>query len=232
VIQRILIVAPNWIGDSLLAQPLLARLQQRYPAASIDALAPAWTSAVLQRMPQLRQVISTPFVHGPLQLRQRWQLARQLRQNDYQLAVVLPNSLKAALLPWFAGIPQRAGFVGESRYGLINRLHRLDKQALPLMAERYAQLAEDPDNAPQRPLRAVQLRVDLANRASQLQRLGLQLDKPVSVFCPGAEFGPAKRWPAERFAAAMAAVAKDHSAEWIIFGVAGDAPAAAAIAEA
>ena len=67
--QRILIVAPNWIGDSLLAQPLLVRLQQRYPAASIDALAPAWTSAVLQRMPQLRQVISTPFVHGPLQLR-------------------------------------------------------------------------------------------------------------------------------------------------------------------
>jgi heptosyltransferase-2 len=198
--QRILIVAPNWIGDSLLAQPLLARLQQRYPAASIDALAPAWTSAVLQRMPQLRQVISTPFVHGPLQLRQRWQLARQLRQNDYQLAVVLPNSLKAALLPWFAGIPQRAGFVGESRYGLINRLHRLDKQALPLMAERYAQLAEDPGNPPQRPLGAGQLRVDLANRASQLQRLGLQLDKPVSVFCPGAEYGPAKRWPARHFA--------------------------------
>jgi len=216
--QRILIVAPNWIGDSLLAQPLLVRLQQRYPAASIDALAPAWTSAVLQRMPQLRQVISTPFVHGPLQLRQRWQLARQLRQNDYQLAVVLPNSLKAALLPWFVGIPQRSGFVGESRYGLINRLHRLDKQALPLMAERYAQLAEDPGNPPQRPLGAGQLRVDLANRASQLQRLGLQLDKPVSVFCPGAEFGPAKRWPSAHFATLAQQLVGEGRQVWLLGG--------------
>ena len=157
-------------------------------------------------------------MHGRLQLRQRWQLARQLRQSDYQLAVVLPNSLKAALLPWFAGIPQRTGFVGESRYGLINRLHRLDKQALPLMAERYAQLAEDPGNPPQRPLGAGQLRVDLANRTSLLQRLGLQLGKPVSVFCPGAEFGPAKRWPSAHFATLAQQLVDQGRQVWLLGG--------------
>ena len=115
---RILIVAPNWIGDALMAQPLLARLQ-----GEIDVIAPEWVAPVMRRMPEVRRVMATPFVHGPLQLRGRWRLARTLK--SYDQAYVLPNSWKSALIPFFARIPRRTGYVGEFRYGLgvPGRLH-------------------------------------------------------------------------------------------------------------
>jgi heptosyltransferase-2 len=112
---RILVVAPNWIGDALMAQPLLSRLQ-----GEIDVIAPPWVAPVLQRMPEVGSVIATPFVHGPLQLRERWALGRQLRERKYDQAFVLPNSWKSALIPFFAGVPRRTGYVGEARYGLLN----------------------------------------------------------------------------------------------------------------
>jgi lipopolysaccharide heptosyltransferase II len=197
---KILIVAPSWIGDALLAQPLLARLRKKVRAASIDVLAPPWTAPVLRRMPEIAEIIEAPFGHGELKLAARWTLARSLRGRAYDQAIVLPNTFKSALIPFFAGIPLRTGFVGELRYGLINRVHRLDEKALPLMAERYAQLAEDPGAPPTRPLAGVGLRVDPANLAAALERLGLSRAKPVVAFCPGAEYGPAKRWPARYFA--------------------------------
>jgi heptosyltransferase II len=199
-VSKILIVAPNWIGDTLLAQPLFARLRIRRPGAIIDALAPAWTAPVLRRMPEIREVVDAPFAHGELGLGARWRLAAMLRTRAYDEAFVLPNSFKSALIPFFAGIPARTGFVGEARYGLLNRAHRLEEKALPLMAERYAQLAEAPGTTIERPLPEVKLRVDQENLAQALSRLGLTHAKPVIAFCPGAEYGPAKRWPARHFA--------------------------------
>ena len=198
--RRILIVAPNWIGDALLAQPLFARLLQRTPETIIDALAPGWTAPVLRRMPEVHDVIDAPFSHGELGLGKRWRLARDLRKRVYDEAFVLPNTLKSALIPFFAGIHLRTGFVGERRYGLLNRVHQLDENSLPLMAERYAKLAEAPGAPPERPLPEVRLRVDAANLEAALRRLGLSGAKPVVAFCPGAEYGPAKRWPARYFA--------------------------------
>ena len=142
---RILVVAPNWIGDALLAQPLFARLHQKLPGLKLDALAPAWTAPVLARMPQIDEVVESPFGHGELKLLERWRLGRQLRTLRYDQAVILPNTFKSALVPWFADIPLRVGFVGESRYGVLNIRHKLDAAALPLMAERYAKLAEAPE---------------------------------------------------------------------------------------
>ena len=198
--MKILIVAPNWIGDALLAQPLFARLRQKHAGATIDALAPPWTAPVLRRMPEIAEVIDAPFGHGELKLGARWTLARSLRGRTYDQAIVLSNTLKSALIPFFAGIPVRSGFVGELRHGLLNRVHRLDEKALPLMAERYAQLAEEPGSPPARPLAQVGLRVDPANLAAALEHLDLSRAKPVVAFCPGAEYGPAKRWPARYFA--------------------------------
>jgi heptosyltransferase-2 len=215
-VPRILIVAPNWIGDALLAQPLFARLHARLPGFVLDAVAPEWVAPALRRMPEIEDVIPTTLAHGALQLGTRWRLARALRARRYDEAVVLPNSWKAALVPWLAGIPRRVGFVGEARYGLLNVLHRLDERALPLMAERYAQLGEPVGVPPHRPLALPRLEVDEANLAITIARLGLDRSRPVVAFCPGAEYGPAKRWPARHFAALARSLGARGRRVWLI----------------
>jgi len=214
-VPKVLIVAPNWIGDALLAQPLLSRLKKKLPGVVIDALAPGWTAPVLKRMPEIGEVIEAPFGHGELKLSARWRLGRALRGRSYDQAIVLPNTFKSALIPFFAGIPLRAGFVGESRYGLLNLLHKLDARRLPLMAERYAQLAEKPGVPPARPLPEVRLRIDQANLLVTLSRLGLSRAKPVAAFCPGAEYGPSKRWPVRHFAALARKLGAQGCAVWL-----------------
>ena len=213
---RILIVAPSWIGDTLLAQPLLRRLHDKLGRVSIDALAPPWCGPLLARMPEISEVIASPFAHGELKLRARWKLGRELAPRRYDNAIVLPNSFKSALIPFFADIPLRAGYVGESRYGLLNLVHKQDAAKLPLMAERYAQLAEKPGAELQRPLPAVRLEVDPVNTARTTSRLDLDRSRPVAAFCPGAEYGPAKRWPARHFAALARVLAKRGYAVWLI----------------
>jgi heptosyltransferase-2 len=226
---RVLVVAPSWIGDTLLAQPLFARLHQKLPGLKLDALAPAWTAPVLARMPQIDEVIESPFGHGELKLLDRWRLGRQIRSVRYDQAIILPNSFKSALVPWFADIPLRVGFLGESRYGVLNIRHRLDAEALPLMAERYAKLAEPPESPPVRPLRAVRLEVNQANLVINLSRLGLSRSRPIVVLCPGAEYGPAKRWPPGHFAELARALDARGLSVWLI-GSAQDKPIADEIA--
>jgi heptosyltransferase-2 len=214
-VAKILIVAPNWIGDALLAQPLFARLRKKLPSVVIDALAPPWTAPVLRRMPEIDDVIEAPFDHGELALFARWRLGRRLRLRRYDQAIVLPNTFKSALVPLFAGIPLRTGFVGESRYGLLNVVHKLDAKGIPLMAERYAKLAEKPGTKPALPLPETRLRIDAANLALDLGRFGLSRARPVIAFCPGAEYGPSKRWPARHFAALAKKLAAMGYAVWL-----------------
>jgi len=223
--SRTLVVAPNWIGDALLAQPLFSRLREARPGERIDALAPPWTAPVLGRMPEIDEVIQVPFNHGELKIAARWRLGRRLKERGFSRAVVLPNSWKSALVPFFAGIPERIGFVGEARYGLLNVVHKLDEKALPLMAERYAKLAEDPSEPPQRPLPRVRLRVDEANLIITIGRLGLDRSRPVIALCPGAEYGPAKRWPTRHFAALARQLQARGNAVWL-FGSEKDRPVA------
>lgn len=223
--SRTLVVAPNWIGDALLAQPLFARLREARPGERIDALAPPWTAPVLGRMPEIDEVIPVPIDHGELKLGARWHLGRRLKERDFDRALVLPNSWKSALIPFFAAIPERIGYVGEARYGLLNVVHRLDEKALPLMAERYAALAENPGEPPQRPLPRVHLRVDEANLIINIGRLGLDRSRPVVAMCPGAEFGPAKRWPTGHFAALALMLQQRGNAIWL-FGSQKDKPIA------
>jgi heptosyltransferase-2 len=214
-VAKILIIAPNWIGDALLAQPLFARLRKKLPGVVIDALAPPWTAPVLRRMPEIDDVVEAPFDHGELALFARWRLGRRLRLRRYDQAIVLPNTFKSALVPFFAGIPLRAGFVGESRYGLLNLVHKLDAKHMPLMAERYAQLAEKPGTRPALPLPETRLRIDAANLALDLSRFGLSRARPVVAFCPGAEYGPSKRWPVRHFAALAKKLAALGYAVWL-----------------
>lgn len=198
--RKALIVAPSWIGDTIMAQPLFARLQARHPGLQLDALAPRWVAPVLRRMAGIGEVIDNPFGHGSLRLKERWRLGRQLAARGYDSALVLPNSLKSALIPAFAGIPRRIGFTGEARYGFINVRHRLDPEALPLMLERFMQLAEAPGAPLERPLPYPVLRSTPEDQAQTLASLGMARPEKIAAFCPGAEYGPAKRWPAAHFA--------------------------------
>ena len=212
---RILVIAPSWVGDAVLAQPMFRRLHERHADLVLDVLAPAWTHALFARMPQIASAIASPFGHGELALKRRYMLARKLAAQHYAQAIVLPNSFKSALIPFFARIALRTGFVGEARRGLLNDARHLDKQALPLMTERFAALAEARNDAVQRPLAAARLEVSAAQRAATLAKLGLAPTRPVAVLCPGAEFGPAKRWPAQYFAELARKLADANYAVWL-----------------
>lgn len=216
--RKILVVAPSWIGDTIAAQPLFMRLEARYPGVTIDALAAPWVAPVLTAMPQIERVIPNPFAHGAIQFKERAALGRSLRANRYDEAVVLPNSWKSALIPFFARIPVRTGFVGEARYGLLNRLHRLDKQALPRQVDRYAQLAEDPGVALPQPLPYPQLTRRAHTIAATLAAFDLAVVPAPAVLCPGAEYGPAKRWPAEYFAQLARLLADRGVPVWLLGG--------------
>lgn len=214
--QNILVIAPSWVGDCMLMQPMLLRLQQLHPGVRIDLFAPSWTEKLLRQMPEVNEVISNPFPHGALQLKARRKLGKQLRANSYDQAIVLPNSWKSALVPFFAKIPVRTGFLGESRHFLLNDARKLDKRKLPLMVERFAQLAEAPGVAIPRPLPSPALQVSEAQRNTVLHKFDLTLDKPVVVFCPGAEYGPAKRWPAHYYAELAQNLRAQGYAVWLI----------------
>lgn len=210
--SRTLVVAPSWVGDLVMAQPLIAHLAGQEASGSVDVLAPAYTAGLCARMPGVGAVLEAPFGHGDLRLRVRWQLGRRLARQGYTRAVVLPNTLKSALVPWFAGIPRRTGYVGESRYGLINDLHRLDKQAVPRMVDRYWHLGQESGSAPE-----PRLRSDPGAGRAAAQRLDLALTAEAPwVLCPGAEYGPAKRWPAEHFAAVAQAAHAAGRPVWIL----------------
>ena len=198
--HKILVIAPSWVGDTMLVQPMLARLKQYHPGVQIDVFAPPWTAVLLRQMPEVHEVIINPFPHGALKLAARYRLGKKLRAAQYGQAIVLPNSFKSALIPFFANIPLRTGFVGEMRHGLLNDARKLDKHKLPLMVERYALLAEAPGNPVQRPVPQPALHVSEEQRQRVLEELGLPLARPVAVFCPGAEYGPSKRWPIPYFA--------------------------------
>ncbi len=216
IIKKILVIAPSWVGDSMMIHPMLVRLKQRHPDCLIDVLAPSWTEDLLRQMPEVHETITNKFPHGALQLAARIGLGMQLRDRQYDQAIVLPNSLKSALVPFFAGIPLRTGFTGEMRYGFLNDVRKLDKHALPLMVERFAQLAESPKEAIARPLPEPRLQISREKSQPVLDKLSLNLNKPVAVFCPGAEYGPAKRWPIPYFAELAQRLQQQGYVIWII----------------
>ena len=209
---KILVIAPSWVGDTVMAQPLFKRLHQRHADLTLDVLAPPWTLPLLKHMAEVHEAIANPFGHGELKLMERYRLGRALRKRGYDQAIILPNSLKSALVPFFAGIPLRTGFVGELRWGLVNDARRLDEQALPLMVERFLALAEAGAGGGFAP----HLQADPAESQKAAQKLGLPLDQPVAAFCIGAEYGPAKRWPAQHFAELARLLTARGYAIWLV----------------
>jgi heptosyltransferase-2 len=198
--EKLLVVGPSWVGDMVMSQVLYTFLQQSRPGVLIDVLAPAWSGPLLQRMPEVRRAIAMPLGHGELGLGLRRQLGHELRAQSYDQALLLPNSLKSALVPWFARIPRRTGWRGELRYGLVNDLRILDTQALPLMVQRFVALGQAPQEQLPAQLPAPRLVVDPERARACREQQGLAPGPPILALCPGAEFGSAKRWPAQYYA--------------------------------
>ncbi len=193
----ILIIGPSWVGDMVMAQSLFMALKQQHPHCEIDVLAPAWTRPLLERMPEIRSAIDMPVTHGMFAWKTRRQLGLSLR-GQYDQAIVLPNSWKSALIRWFAKIPKRTGLLGEIRYGLLNDSRKLDKQALPLMVERFVSLALPANQAKQKPdwQAPAMIAGEISNDINPSRSVGQQR----LIICPGAEFGPAKQWPVSHYA--------------------------------
>lgn len=196
----------------ILAQSLFLRLRQTNADAVIDVLAPGWTLPIVRRMPEVRNVIESPFAHGELALGKRLRLAQALRQEAYDQSIVLPNSFKSALVPFFAGVRRRSGYRGEFRYGLLNDLSILDKARLPRMVDRFVALADGAVGDPPLP----RLIHSESGRQATLAALNICSAGPIAALCIGAEFGPAKRWPAEHFAALARILARAGWQCWLV----------------
>ena len=227
---RILVVAPSWVGDAILSEPLAARLRATRGDASIDVLAPAWCAPVYARMQGVGRIFDSALRHGRVDWAQRRALARTLSAQRYTQAVILPNSWKSALVPWLARIPQRTGYTGEMRWGIVNDRRRLDRRALPRLVERYAALATDAGAAPVAATAPV-LIPDRANLVAAIRALDLRVDCGIAILCPGAEFGPAKRWPPEHFADLARKFLADGLEVWLL-GSPKDKPATEAVLSA
>jgi heptosyltransferase-2 len=197
--RRILIVGPAWIGDMVMAQSLFITLKQRFPDCEIDVLAPAWSKPLLARMPEVRAAVTLPLGHGEFGFGARRRLGYLLR-GRYNWAIVTPRSWKSALVPYYAGIPRRTGYRGEWRYVLINDMRRLDKKILTPTVQRYVALGLDRDSSlPPDEIPKPHLRADPRNQKALLEKLALNPDAPVVALMPGAEYGPSKHWPVDRY---------------------------------
>jgi len=223
--NRILIIAPNWIGDAVMSQPLLANLKAIYPQSQINVLASPWVTPIYRACSEVHQVIEAQLEHKQLQWGLRKQLAKQLELNQYNVCFVLPNSLKSAIIPWLAHIPFRIGYRGEMRFGLINlALDNPSKVNRPPMANHYLALAnalEHSEKIDAKKPADPKLNISLAAKESigaTLQAASIK-EKSIYVLCPGAEYGETKRWPADYFASlAQQLIANELGAHVILLG--------------
>jgi heptosyltransferase-2 len=200
--NRILVIAPNWIGDAVMSQPLLAAIKTSYPNAAIDVLVTPWVAPVYRACSEVTELIEADLRHGQLQWGLRRALAAQIKKRKYASCYVLPNSLKSALIPWLANIPVRIGYQGELRRFLLTetKANSPKTQRIP-MVEHYANLCAPSGNLNTtiNPPYLVPMASALESARARLQAAGIQTDALV-VLCPGAEYGPSKRWPAAYFA--------------------------------
>jgi heptosyltransferase-2 len=213
--ERILIVAPSWVGDAILSEPLVAVLREPLGEPIVDVLAPPWCAPVYARMRGIGRIVENPLGHGELGLGRRRALAREIRATAYTRAFILPNSFKSALIPWFAGIPRRIGYAGEARRALLTETRRLDPKAFPRLVDRFVALAVPKGRLIPTPPAPV-LVPNAANAGAAMRALKLSTHRPIAIFCPGAEYGPAKRWPAEHFIALARRLLEEGYAVWLL----------------
>jgi len=229
--QRILVVGPSWVGDMVMAQSLFMTLQQRYPGVLIDVIAPKWSGDLLGRMPEVNDYIEMPLGQGQFELGVRYRLGKSLQARHYDQAIIIPRSWKSAVVPAAAKIPQRIGYRGEMRYGLLTDIRPLDKSILTQTVQRYVSLGLPAgDVLPPVTIPSPRLNVDQINQAALMEQFSLSCDRPVVGFMPGAEYGPAKCWPIEYYGELANRLIAEGYQVWL-FGSPKDQASCAAIAK-
>lgn len=198
--EKILIISPSWIGDCVMSQSLFQVLHDTRANLQIDVYANKNLKALLTKMPQVTNVIENPFLHKEIKLFKRYKEGVKLRKNNYNQVIVLPGSLKSALVPFFAKIPIRSGFLGEMRIKFLNDIRILDKVKLNKMVDRYVSLAFPQDALLPVNIPIPKLHIDKKIQNNILDKFKLDTIKKIVSFCPGADYGPAKRWPEKYFA--------------------------------
>lgn len=220
-------MGPAWVGDMIMSQVIYKALRSDNPDVHIDVLAPKATLSLVQRMPEVNRGIHLKQTHGQFGFGYRKTLGEQLASENYDQAILTTNTLKSAITPFFARIPKRTGFLGEYRYFLLNDIKLLDKKRLPLMTDRFLALVEKTGED----LSPPELIIDPQSQQAYLAEAGLAVDKPIVGFCPGAEFGDAKKWPESHYIELGRALIAAGNQVWI-FGGPADAATGKAIAEA
>ncbi len=226
----LLIIAPNWIGDAVMTEPLITKLKEIHPHSRIDVLSTPWVASVMRAIPAVDEVITANLKHGLLQWEERKALAKQLEKKNYSHAYVLPNSFKSALIPWLAKIPHRIGYRGELRWGLINQaLPNPSRAHRPPMSLHYFALSNQSSNTPLEPRLSLAPEV-LKPTVEKLQ--ALKAHQSLFVICPGAEYGPAKQWPTAHFADLAKRIAEENPQHLaLILGSKKEAPLGQAIVD-
>jgi heptosyltransferase-2 len=215
--QKILIIGPSWLGDMVMAQKLFKVIKDHLPKSKLHVASPSWTIPLVSRMPEVDKSIALPFSHGELNILKRYQLGKSLKVEDYTQAIVLTNSFKSALIPLFANIPKRTGFLGEMRFGIINDRIKKDK-SLYRTVDQF--LALSPKNKNIKTSLSTYL-ISKPNQARKFLKGKLKPSDKVLGIAPGAEYGEAKRWPIEYFAK-VAIEAMDKGWKVILLGSAND----------
>jgi heptosyltransferase II len=209
----ILIVPYMWIGDFVRGHTVVRVLRQRWPNRPVDLLTTSLCAPLIDYMPGVRAGIVWDLPRSRLAVGRQWALAALLRSRGYRTALILPRTWKSAIAPALAGIPERVGFVGEARFGLVNRL-RWGEKALPRFIDKNAALAL-PDGAPlpgEWPVPQLRLRPGEAERWRQANGLGTS---QAVALAPGS-MGPSKRWT--YFAEAARLLAEQGLDVWVIGG--------------
>ena len=213
----ILVVPYMWIGDFVRCHSVIKLLNTRFPDRPVDILSTTLCAPLTDYMPGLRRAIIVDLPRGRIALKDQRALARRLRHENYGSALIMPRTWKSALAPFFAGIPERTGFIGEMRFALLNDL-RYGEQRLPRMVDRCAALALPPAAELPREWPMPELKVTRTEIESWRRQRGLAFDtRPVIALAPGA-VGPSKRWPASAYATLTRRLIAEEFAVWIVGG--------------
>jgi len=214
--RPILVVPYMWIGDFVRCHSVIKLLKARYPGRPVDVLSTTLCAPLADYMPDLRQAIVADLPRKRLAYAEHAALAERLRREHYGTALVMPRTWKAALAPFLARIPERTGWVGEWRFGLLNDLRRGERRR-PRMIDQCAALAL-PVTAPHRtewPL--PELKVPVGEVAGWRERLGLTGTHPAVALAPGA-VGPSKRWPVYSYAEVAQRLTAEGIAVFVLGG--------------
>jgi heptosyltransferase-2 len=215
---RILIRASNWLGDAVKSIPTVRAIKNGRPDAQLSILTPANLAPIWKLVNEVDEIL-------PLPDKSLFAATRLIRSRaPFDVAVLFPNSLRSALEVWLGGIRQRVGYYGHWRSWLINQIVREPRSPGPPEhhARRFLRIAEDCG------VEINSATTDLAGRDRPARR-----EEQIRIgLCPGAEYGPAKRWLPERFAEAATAVNAETPVQWILFGTKKDLAVTEQIAEA